>query len=391
VVREDEMSCCVECFDEPEIKEFIEALEEVGDCDYCDSKGIYIAETSEVADFILEGVERVYEDAVEHVGFDSSEGGYQLTTTSIADILEGWGIFSERLDDPTDLLRDFNFDDVPYVRQDPYGPVSGGEEAITNWEEFCERVKRHQRFTILVPPPSESDLMPGDEPPSAFVAEMARWMNQELVNVVVPGVTIYRARIVRGVEQFGNADLTSPPSSAACNNRMSPAGISFFYGALDIDTAIAEVRPSVGDRIAVASFEVCRNLGVLDFSIIPEPTSPFSDSFAFRFEEFILPFLEHFAEEISKPIRVDDALINYVPTQVFTEYLRFSTDGDGPLDGLVYGSSMRNGGKCVVLFKGPEISSENDCQESDSWLRYKGHSVYEITGVEFQHTQVDKE
>lgn len=387
--RREESQCCVECFaeSESEIREFIEGFNETGNCDYCGSRRTFVADVSEVAKFLKDGMERVYEDAAEHVGYDSGEGGYQLPTESIDDILEGWDVFSEKLDDPSDLLSDFNFDNTPYVRKDPYGPVSGGEEAITSWEEFCDRVKRQQRFTILVPP-AEPDLRTEEQHPSAFIADIAEWMHQELANRISPSTIIYRARIIKENERFGHVDLTSPPPSHARNNRMSPAGISFFYGTLDIDTAIAEIRPSVGDKIAAASFEVCRNIYVLDFSKTPAATSPFSETYAFRFEEFVLPFLEHFAEDISKPIRRDDALIDYVPTQIFTEYLRFSKN---QLDGLLYRSSMRNGGNCIVLFKGQDISSETDCQNSDSWLWYKGHSIHRITGVDFHHVEDDDE
>jgi len=116
--------CCVDCFDEQEIRNFIEYSETIGNCDYCKTKKTNIAEVSEVADFIRQGLERVYEDAVHSVGWESREGGYQLPTTDMEDILSaGWGIFSAKLDDPTDLLRDFGFfDGIPYVRKDPYGP-----------------------------------------------------------------------------------------------------------------------------------------------------------------------------------------------------------------------------------------------------------------------------
>lgn len=84
------------------------------------------------------------------------------------------------------------------------------------------------------------------------------------------------------------------------------------------------------------------------------------------------------------------SLIDYVPTQVFTEYIRFyGVEGSKPPDGIVFNSSMRTDGKCVVLFKGPEISSESDCQASGAWLKYTGHSIHKITGVSLEHTVLD--
>jgi len=316
--RESGEVCCVSCFDEPEIKSFIEGFDTIGNCDYCGTKRTNISDISEVAHFIREGVERVYEDAVHLVAWESAEGGYQLPTTDMQDILEGWGVFSDKLDDPTELLEDFGFfDATPYVRKDPYGPLSGGEEEIRRWEQFCEQVKHNQRFTILLRPP-DLGLLEESEHPSVFIRDMARWMHEELGNSISLRATLFRARRRKDGERLRHEDLTSPPSSAAGNNRMSPAGVSFFYGALDLGTAIAEVRPSLAEEVAVGSFQVCKDLFVLDFSQIPEPTSPFREDYGFRFEEFIRPFLEQFAEDISKPIHSDDALIDYVPTQVFT-------------------------------------------------------------------------
>jgi hypothetical protein len=383
--------CCVGCFDEPEIKNFIESFDTIGNCDYCGTKRTNVADISEVAQFIRKGVERVYEDAVHSVGWDSAEGGYQLATRDMQDILEGLGVFSDKLDDPTELLRDFGFfDGTPYVRKDPYGPLSGGEEEIQRWEQFCEQVKYNQRFTILLRPP-HLDRWEENEHPSVFIRDMVSWMHQELGNLISPGTTIFRARRLKANEKLAHADMTSPPSSMAGNNRMSPAGVSFFYGALDRDTAIAEVRPSLAEEVAVGSFQVCKNLHDLDFSQIPGPTSPFREDYGFHFEVFTRPFLEEFAEDISKLIRADDAVIDYVPTQVFTECIRFwSIEGSQPPDGIIFNSSMRTDGKCVVLFKGPEISSEADCQTSGAWLRYTGYSVHKITGVNLEHTLLDE-
>ena len=172
--------CCVCCFDEAEIKSFIESFDTIGNCDYCGTKRSNVADVSEVAHFIREGVARVYEDGVHSVGWDSAEGGYQLSTTDMQDILEGWGVFSEKLDDPTELLRDFDFfDGLLYVRKDPYGPLSGGEEEIQRWEEFCEQVKHNQRFTILLRP-SHLDRLDENDHSSVFIRDMVSWMHPVL-------------------------------------------------------------------------------------------------------------------------------------------------------------------------------------------------------------------
>ena len=39
---------------------------------------------------------------------------------------------------------------------------------------------------------------------------------------------------------------------------MNAQGIAVFYGAGDVETALAEVRPPVGSRVVTAEFEIIR-------------------------------------------------------------------------------------------------------------------------------------
>ena len=59
-----------------------------------------------------------------------------------------------------------------------------------------------------------------------------------------------------------------------------------------------------------------------------------------------------FLQDFSSPIESDDHIhIDYVPTQVVTEYLRDATlDGLPPVEGIKYLSARRKGGICYVLF-----------------------------------------
>ena len=67
--------CCTNCFSEPEIIKFIESYNTLGKCNYCKSTNVNISNVNEVGQFIMEGVERCYEDAANQVGYDSAEGG----------------------------------------------------------------------------------------------------------------------------------------------------------------------------------------------------------------------------------------------------------------------------------------------------------------------------
>jgi hypothetical protein len=68
-------------------------------------------------------------------------------------------------------------------------------------------------------------------------------------------------------------------------------------------------------------------------------------------EELI--FLEKFVEAISQPVEKDGCEhIDYVPSQVVSEYfaLIFQVSRGKHLDGIVYPSAVRPGGRNLVLF-----------------------------------------
>jgi hypothetical protein len=221
------------------------------------------------------------------------------------------------------------------------------------------------------------------------------------INIIEKGKKIFRARIKKGVSKYRHKDLTSPPPRIARNNRMSPAGISYFYGALRPETCISELRPTVGEQVVVAKFVAAKNLLVLDLTeTAHEEISLFDENYSYQYER-ILSFIEHFVSEISRPIRPMDQEIDYVPTQIFTEYLRQWAYDDmfGPKDhqkkvihieGLMFQSSLEEGGKNVVLFRGPEISL-NSKKTQNPWLIYKSSKTHDVTRVKIEAKPIKPE
>jgi hypothetical protein len=51
---------------------------------------------------------------------------------------------------------------------------------------------------------------------------------------------------------------------------MNARGVSMFYGANSPDVAIAEVRPPVRSRVAVAEFKILRSIRLLDLTRLPQ-------------------------------------------------------------------------------------------------------------------------
>jgi hypothetical protein len=387
--------CCTNCFSETEIVKFIESNDQLGNCHYCEARNVPIREVDEVGSFVMQGVLNYYEAAAESVGYESAEGGYQLSTFDIKEILaEQEDIFSDSLEDPSELLEDLVVTDgTPFVIKDPYGPPSGEPDEIGHWEKFCETVKNHQRFTTFLPRKDrdEHDL----SEPRNFLPYLVKDYFPELITIIGPGTSIFRARIIEKNKVFEHKDLTSPPLDNSKNNRMSPTGISFFYGGMDPETCIYEIQPSMAEEIAVAEFEVVKRLFILDLStIIEHPRSIFDSEYSFDYEEHFRPFMEHFRLYISKPIRRFDKELEYVPSQVFTEFIaaqnfrdnwlyidESGNESDVFLNGVMFKSSIRAEGINITLFRGPDISKVFSDETGAAWLLYKGFCRYRVSEI----------
>jgi RES domain len=131
---------------------------------------------------------------------------------------------------------------------------------------------------------------------------------------------------------------------------MNPQGISVFYGAMEKETAIAEIRPPVGSRAVVGRFNIIRDIKLLDVEALGGVYalgSVFDPSYIELLER--AEFLTHLSERISKPVMPDDEPFEYLATQAIAEYL--SEKVEPRLDGMVFRSVQRqNSSRNVILF-----------------------------------------
>lgn len=133
---------------------------------------------------------------------------------------------------------------------------------------------------------------------------------------------------------------------------MNPAGIRYLYTALEDSTALAEALGSPPQEVVLATFSVARQLTVVDLCNMPPVPSIFDVARLHLHDG--LCFLHEFVREISKPVsKHTDERIEYVPTQVVCEWFAqvFEPRGESSrVDGLMYPSAVRPGGRNLVLF-----------------------------------------
>ena len=196
------------------------------------------------------------------------------------------------------------------------------------------------------------------------------------------GTILYRSQ--RGydeVERYGEDGITPitmdslpylpdrmiPNAERSQNGRANPSGIPYLYLSNDLETAIAESRPWIKEKISVAEFKVVRSLNIIDFSMIER-----SSHFYFKEpKDAKVREKEVWASvnsAFSEPVSIEDQNIDYIPTQIISELFR--SEG---FDGIKY-KSMLTSGSNYALFNFRDAIPTNG-------------AVFEITGIMHQFAQ----
>lgn len=166
--------------------------------------------------------------------------------------------------------------------------------------------------------------------------------------------SLYRARVFQSTSMLAEAlkrpdvEIGPPPFIAAAAGRMNAHGISVFYGAINADAAIAEVRPPVGTRTIVGQFEIIRHVRLLDVDALRAiyvKGSIFDYGYLRQLER--AKFMGSLSRRMTLPVMPDDEPFEYLVTQAIADYLASELD----LDGIIYPSAqVEKENANVVLF-----------------------------------------
>ena len=343
---------CSKHIKEKFIKRHIEATGYPGVCSYC-TKEIErkVMDLDDLAKFIQEGISFLYEDAAEQVAYDSAEGGYLMPTYSNHEIFWNIGLEMDAkvFDDVVWCIEDF-----AWVDRDPYGG-SPSENMMYDWKDFKTAVTRFQRYTIFLA--TRKNSFDYTVRTAEILDEIGEFIFAfDLIKTINAGSKLFRCQQHPEVETITTAErLTSPPDDLALfSNRMNPAGVSMFYGAYDPEIAKLETvdTEDATKRVyTIGEFTANRKLRLVDLTKLPRIPSIFDTEGRKDYHE--IKFLHQFTEDISKPIPKNSKLehIEYIPTQVVTEYFRYIlSEKYKPIDGLAYRSAKDKKGLCVALF-----------------------------------------
>ncbi|MDN8037048.1 RES family NAD+ phosphorylase [Burkholderia vietnamiensis] len=177
-----------------------------------------------------------------------------------------------------------------------------------------------------------------------------------VIRTLRPGKRLFRARVVTSQSLLAEmvadplAHIGPPPEHLARAGRMNAEGISVFYGSLESPTCLAEMRPAIGNDIALIELRTNRPLRVLDFARLEtarsnKPLSYFQRDFHKQLKR--RDFLKILHTLIAQPVTPGHES-DYLITQTMAEFL--SHVANPSFDGILFKSTQRENGTNIVLF-----------------------------------------
>lgn len=387
------MDVCPDCFDNDGLRRRIVAIRKeasVGNCQFHPTKkGVPIARVASIIDPVFRDLYWATGDdgnywseergsSLHDVIYDLTEADDDLVINALIDALEAQDHYWE-----PDGEEPFYSEDNLYTLQEDVGGLH-----LVNWQVFQRSLMFESRFFNPDAEHVLNDIFHG-------VQQLRDANGQGPVYMIEPGTAearFIRARNANSPEEMKKIrgdlakELGPPPEQLRKAGRLNPAGIHAFYGAFDLATCIAELRPSVGGRVISAEFSLTRPICVLDttrFANNPKSVNLFAKGALERARQW--RFMKTFMEEIARPVIPGEEHLQYLPTQAVAEFLnrRFQVAFAGEkrgIDAIIFGSAQRPGGKNIVVLGDAAIAGlppqeagapqpeDDDKDDFDDWF-----------------------
>ena len=333
---------CHRCIGDKALSSYIKANGTRRECSYCHKKNTSVS-FDDFMGRIMEGVEFMYSRAADELPVDKGE--YVGKTYTSSELVHNT-IADQICPNDEAILHDIRsvmLDDV-WCDADPFSD-DPGDAAFYNWESFCKLVKEQVRYVFFQTNSDESS------DPIKILDTIAEYADTvKLRRTIKSRDKMYRCRTSKESKRFTEPeDFAPPPVEYAHAGRMNPEGINVLYLTMDSETALAETNVTGNDYASVATIRVQESIPVLDLTRIDRIPEPSIFDIDRRHLRSLIRFLHRFVDSIAQPASTPG--IDYVPTQIVTEYFRYvRREGSAKYEGILYKSAQNPGGKCLALF-----------------------------------------
>ncbi len=323
--------CCLKCFSDSYIKEFIDENGENDNCNYCGAKNIKCI-TPEELQYLFDAVVSLYTPVEDFMPLhDLKEKEYDFIWEKL-DV--DWGVFDLEYSVKEQLFRDIYPECIDengghlflhswVENEDEYWGSDNipSNKMIEKWNKFCKDLIYENRYF----PVTEFDL--------EIISELLSTMNRRLSK----GEKLFRARKSLSSTKYKCNEMGKPLAEISTSGRANPKGISYLYLASDNKTAMSEVRPFKHDYLTIGTFDIITDLYIIDLSN-PIIDSPFKYGNKLKFIIDHLTFLKMLENELSKTVNPFNADLQYIPLQYLCELIK-----KNKYDGVKYASAMGSG------------------------------------------------
>ncbi|WP_448710841.1 RES domain-containing protein [Microbacterium profundi] len=354
---------CVNHVTDDALRERLQPDADAFECSYCPRRAVeaeapFAVPMNLVGEYVWEAASWVYSDP----GYIEYYDGEPWSTEGLTENSEViYDIMGDSVDEA--VMDNVALALIDAINDREYWAYNDHDYRFSlSWEAFQETVKTQSRFVFIG---SSARVGYEEEPPARiakFLKALLAYVESDLLRSLPEGTKLYRGRMVddldkcRGdIEAEPSTQLGPAPSAKAEAGRLNAKGISLFYAADDVDTAVGEIAlHSPYDKAIMGGFVTQRPIQILDFTRrLTTLPSIFATDEESRDRWLFARFAERFAKRITAPVLLDGRqLVDYTPTQVVAEYLRYVPVTR--IDGIAWPSHVGAGaGKNVALFLGP--------------------------------------
>lgn len=346
------MKCCINCFNDSFLKDFIIKRNVIDNCDYCDSQDVFCINVQALS-ILFDPLIKLYDPVVDFMPLEDLKNLDVLSESNLWELLQNrWDIFSsEDSEVHENLLRDmykefdasepekYLFDELWRDADEYWGiDVEYSDQLKDLWQKFTEDLIFKNRFF----PESEIDLQ-------SIENQLPYLANKDFK----AGIKLFRSRKCLDDELYSCDEMGKPPNKKALAGRANPKGISYLYLGSDDYTVISEIRPTFNDLVTVAQFLINSDLNLIDLRKI-WVESPFK--LGPKLGDFLmnLAFLRLLGHELTKPVSSTDSEMEYLPSQYICEFIKLKK-----YDGILYNSVTNKEGFNLVLFSDHKVKCIN--------------------------------
>ncbi len=337
------MIFCERCFSDSEVIPIIHKCTEVGECQICHSKNVFVYDTDKHDELttLFDELIGIYTPA------DLLPDAFPKAEIKMLknELLENWNIFNKCSESDvykivTAICKE-KYEYNPELFDNPIGlkelyDTEYLEEhsllTIKTWDGFVDALKTKNRFH------------------THFInLELLEKFCSYIRKPYKKGTTFFRGRI-SNVNGFSVKEMGAPEAGKASEGRANAKGISCLYLADSVETTIHEVRAGAFDYVTIGKFELLEDIIVVDLKRINQ-ISPFIDGLDCKEHAINKEHLNKINYEMGKALRRSDSPLDYVATQYITDFVKSREHNAKPVySGIEYKSVMNENGYNLAVF-----------------------------------------